>query len=172
MTKTDLASSEFDPYYFRYIDKLSDKMSLRDGFTIGKKEVVNFFKSIPVNKLNFRYQPHKWSVKEVLQHLIDTERIFIYRCFRIARRDDTALAGFNQDAYVIPSKANDKSIALLLNEFVVNRDHSISLLESLKDEDLAFVGNSNGGNMSARAAAFTIIGHDIWHMEVVKNKYL
>lgn len=172
MTKLDLNPSEFDDYYLRYIDKLSNKTELRKGFEVGKHSMLNFYRSIPSEKLTHRYLPEKWSIKEVLQHTIDTERIFMYRCFRIARRDTTALAGYDQNIYVQPSKANDKSIEALLNEFTVNRNNSISILNSLTDEDLCFIGKSNGGNMSARAAAFTIIGHDIWHMEVIQNNYL
>jgi len=172
MTKLDVNPLEFDNYYLRYIDKLSNKTKLRKGFETGKDDVINFFESIPKKKLTYRYQPNKWSVIEVLQHLIDTERILMYRCFRIARRDTTPLAGFDQNIYVKPSMAATKSIESLLKEFTINRNHSISLLNSLTDEDLSFTGNSNGGAMSARAAAFTIIGHDIWHIEVIKNNYL
>lgn len=172
MTKTDLNTSEFDTYYSRYIAKISDKTTLRKGFETGKNTVINFFESIPDEKLEYRYQPDKWSIKEVFQHLIDTERIFMYRCFRIARQDTTALTGFDQNIYVAPSNAHHKSIENLLSEFTINRANSISLLNSLSDEDLSFIGNSNGGDMSARAAAFTILGHDIWHMEVIEDKYL
>ncbi|MDY7393840.1 DinB family protein [Aureibaculum sp. 2210JD6-5] len=172
MTKLDLNPSEFDDYYSRYINKLSDVTKLRKGFEIGEITLIDFFKSIPEEKLTYRYQPEKWSVKEILQHLIDTERIFMYRCFRIARRDTTALAGYDQNIYIKPSEANTKSLDSLLNEFTINRNHSIALLNSLTDEDLSFIGNANGGAMSARAAAFIILGHDIWHMEVIQNNYL
>jgi hypothetical protein len=172
MTKLDLSPSEYDDYYLRYINKLSDKTELRKGFEIGKEILINFFKSIPIEKLTHRYQPEKWSVKEILQHLIDTERIFMYRCFRIARRDITDLSGYDQNVYIKPSEANSKSLEDLLNEFTLNRNNSISLLNSITDEDLRFVGNSSGNSMSARAAAFTIIGHDIWHMEAIGDKYL
>ena len=172
MTKLDLNPSEFDNYYLRYIDNLSMKTELRKGFSDGEIALIDFFKSIPKEKLTFRYQPEKWNIKEVLQHLIDTERIFMYRCFRIARRDRTALAGYDQNIYIKPSEATNKPIEKLLTEFTLNRKHSISLLHSLTDDDLSFVGKSNGNAMSARAAAFTVIGHDIWHMDVIQNKYL
>ncbi|WP_298511618.1 DinB family protein [uncultured Kordia sp.] len=172
MTKSDLNTSEFDHYYTRYIDKLTDETELQTGFETGKSKLINFFSSIPSDKLTYRYQPEKWSIKEVLQHLIDTERIFMYRCFRIARRDISALTGYDQNIYVEPSRADEKSIESLLNEFTINRNNSISILTSLTDEDLSFIGNANGSPMSARAAAFIIIGHDIWHMEVIRNKYL
>jgi len=172
MIKSALTAHEFDIYYKRYLDKLDPKTALRNGFNEGKKTIVAFFKSIPEEKLTYRYQPEKWSIKEILQHLIDTERVFMYRCFRIARKDATPLAGFDQNIYITPSGANEKSLDDLLNEFIINRNNSIALLNSLTDTHLQFIGNSNGEEMSARAAAFTIIGHDIWHMEVIKNRYL
>jgi len=172
MTIKDLEETEFDSYYGRYINKLSDKVKLRQGFEIGKTTVTQFFESIDGEKLNYRYAPKKWSIKEILQHLIDTERIFMYRCFRIARNDETSLAGFNQNIYVAPSNADSKAIETLIDEFASVRQSSITLLNSLSDENLKFIGLSNEAPMSARAAAFTIIGHDIWHMDVIKEKYL
>lgn len=172
MTKSDLISTELNEYFFRYTDKLSDDTQLRKGFESGKDKVINFFKNIPYEQLNHRYEEDKWSIKEVFQHLIDTERIFMYRCFRIARRDTIALAGYDQNIYNEPSGAHQKSIEDLINEFTLNRNNSIALLNSLSDEDLSFVGNSSGSPMSGRGAAFIIIGHDIWHMEIIKNKYL
>ena len=172
MTIKDLNSSEYDSYYNLYIGKLSDSIELRKGFEQGKKDVLQFFQSIPQEKLLHRYAEGKWSIKEVLQHLIDTERIFMYRCFRISRKDTTALAGYDQDVYVDPSNADNKSIESLLEEYRATRDYSSNLLNSLTNIDLKHVGNSNGGSMSGRAAAFTILGHEIWHIEVIKNKYL
>ena len=82
---------------------------------------------------------------------------------------------FYQRQFLTRKKNNHEVLGRLedlLNEFTINRKHSISLLNSLTDEDLSFIGNANGASMSARAAAFTVIGHDIWHMEVIQNKYL
>lgn len=172
MTTQDLNVSEYNEYYKRYIDKLSKSLLLRDGYKIEKTNTLDFFKSIPKDKLEYRYTPGKWTIKEVFQHLIDTERIFMYRCFRIARRDATPLIGYDQNIYIEPSGANKKSIDELLEEFKIARENSISILNSLTDEDLCSIGNSNGAVMSARAAAFTIIGHDIWHMDVIKERYL
>jgi len=172
MTNKDLNVNEFDPYYGRYIYKLSKNILLRTGFEIGHIDVLHFFRSIPNDKLSYRYESGKWSIKEILQHLIDTERIFMYRCFRIARNDKTSLAGFDQKIYMDPSGASSKSIDDLINEYTTTRKSSIVLLNSLTDKDLQSIGDANGGAMSARAAAFTIIGHDIWHMDLIKEKYL
>lgn len=103
MRITDLDTQEYDQYYARYINKLSSKMDLRDGFQIGKKAVIQFFENIPLDKQEYRYEKENWSLKEVFQHLIDTERVFMYRCFRIARNDKTSLAGYNQNIYIEPS---------------------------------------------------------------------
>ncbi|WP_299246455.1 DinB family protein [uncultured Aquimarina sp.] len=172
MKITDLDTKEYDKYYERYINKLSIEIELINGFKQGMKNVVQFFEAIPDTKTLYRYEDKKWSIKEILQHLIDTERIFMYRCFRIARKDITSLAGFDQNIYIEPSGANHKSMDSLLSEFKIVRQSSISLLESITEDDLTCIGNANGGNMSARAAAFTIIGHDIWHMDIIKERYL
>lgn len=172
MTRLDLTEEEFDPYYERYLSKLPENTSLYEGFESGKSNVLDFFENLPIEKLDYRYAPGKWSIKEILQHLVDTERIFMYRCFRIARRDTTSLAGFDQNVYVQPSRAATKSFESLLNEFKSVRDNSISLLTSLTEEDLRFIGVANEGAMSARAAAFSIIGHEIWHMDLIKERYL
>jgi len=172
MTITDISKSEHDLYYGRYIQKLSPALQLREGFDTGLESTIKFFSAIPSEKLEYRYEEGKWTIKEVLQHLIDTERIFMYRCFRIARRDTTSLAGFNQEIYIEPSGANNKSREQLLNEYLTGREQSMVILNSLSDEDLAFIGDANQGAMSARAAAFTIIGHDIWHMDIINERYL
>lgn len=172
MKRSELKPSEFNPYYGNYINKLSEHIDLISSYEEGKSFVVNFFNSIPQEKLDFRYEPNKWSIKELLQHLIDTERIFMYRCLRIARNDQTPLAGFDQNIYIEPSNAKDKSIKDLMNEFRINRDNSIVLLKSLTDTNLKNIGNASGSDLSARAAAFIIPGHDIWHIEIIKERYL
>ncbi|WP_396601450.1 DinB family protein [Algibacter sp. R77976] len=172
MQVTDLKASEYYPYYKTYISKVSDEMSLVEGFKKGEVKIVNFFESIPNDKLEYRYAEDKWSVKEIFQHIIDTERVFMYRCFRIARNDKTPLAGYEQDDYIDPSHANEKSITDLIEEYKSVRHSFILLLKSLKDSDLKFIGNASENVMSSRAAAFITIGHEIHHIEVIKERYL
>ena len=172
MKKSDLNTSEYHEYYSRYIDKLHDETDLIEGYISGKNSMVDFINSIPNNKLLHKYQPEKWSVKEVIQHLIDTERVFMYRCLRIARNDKTNIEGFEQDNYVKPSEADSKSKAELIKEFSINRENSIVLLKSISDKNFCFIGTANGAVMSARSAAFTILGHDIHHIEIIKERYL
>ncbi len=172
MTIEALTNNEYDPYYGRYINKLSKSIGLRESFESGKNQVITFFGNIPSSKMDYTYAEGKWTCKEILQHLVDTERIFQYRCFRIARNDKTELAGFDQNIYVEPSLAKHKTMERLLGEFEMVRNSTLSLLHSLTDDDLKRIGIANGGNMSARAAAFTITGHEIWHMEIIQDKYL
>jgi hypothetical protein len=172
MTKQDLNPKEYNEYYGRYIDKVPNNTELKSGFEDDKKMIIDFFSSIPKEKLEYRYQSEKWSIKEILQHIIDTERIFMYRFFRISRKDTTALAGFDQDIYVEPSKANSKNLEELIHEFTMTRLYSINLINSISDENILNLGTASDSTISARACAFILLGHSIWHIDVIKNKYL
>ncbi|MFT4576209.1 MAG: hypothetical protein ACI9SI_001128 [Polaribacter sp.] len=172
MTKSEINSNEYHPYYSTYLDLVRDNTELIEGYRTGKKTMTDLINSIPEEKMSFRYQPEKWSINELIQHLIDTERVFMYRCFRIARNDKTELAGFEQDDFIKPSEADLKSKAEILEEFSINRDNSIALLKSLSEKNLAFIGNANGGDASARSIAFTVLGHDMHHTNIIKQRYL
>ena len=172
MKISDLSASEYNPYYKTYIDKVSSSGTLEGNLIRGGEQIVEFFRGIPIDSLEFRYAEGKWTIKEVFQHIIDTERVFAHRCFRIARHDSTPLAGFEQDDYIIPSKANLKPINDLLEEYQAVRKNTTMLIKSLSNEDLEFIGSANGGNLSARAAIFIILGHEIHHVNVVRERYL
>lgn len=171
-TKSDLKDTEFSPYHGIYINKLEDRMELREGFETGKQHCIQFFESIPEDKLNYRYAPEKWNSKEIFQHIIDAERIFMYRCFRIARNDKTPLAGFDQDVYILPSNATHKTREALIDEYNSVRQSFISLLNSLDDEQLHYMGTASGEMVSARAIAFVTLGHERWHIDIIKERYL
>ena len=102
MKVTDLSTLECNAYYETYTNKVSKDIALIDGFIDAKNSVVDFFKSIPEHKLEYQYASDKWSIKEILQHIIDTERVFMYRCFRIARHDTTPLADLSKTILLIP----------------------------------------------------------------------
>lgn len=172
MLKQDLKITEYNEYFSRYINKVTNNTSLSKGFEEDKNIVVNFFSSIPEDKLEYRYQPEKWSIKEVLQHIIDTERIFMYRFLRIARNDKTALAGFDQNIYISPSQANSKSLEELIHEFTTTRLYSINLINSISENNLQNIGTASESQISARACAFVLLGHSIWHIEIIKERYL
>lgn len=172
MTRANITEKEINPYFLKYIEKVGENVELVEAFQNGMHQTTTFFENIPVEKHNYKYAEGKWSTKEVLQHLIDCERIFMYRILRIARGDKTPLQGFDQNIYIEPSGAGSKTMEDLLCEYKATRQNSIVLLKSLSDENLKQVGTANNGKLSARGAAFVIPGHDIWHMEVIKEKYL
>ncbi len=172
MKVSDLQPEEYSENNARYISMLPKDSELINSFKDDFNAVSKLFHSISSDKLDYRYAEDKWSLKEVFQHIIDTERIFIYRCFRIARHDKTPLPGFEQDDYVLPSQADKKSLDALMEEFGAVRQNSMVLLHSLNDTDLKFIGIVNGNPISARAAAFNIIGHNKWHVNIIKERYL
>lgn len=172
MKITDIDKTEYADFYSGYLDLVPKQTTLMDGYKHGLINVTDFFQNIPAIKLNHAYAHEKWSVKEVFQHLIDTERVFQYRCFCIARQDKTALPGFEQNDYIAPSMAKNKSLESLTDEFASVRQSFITLLNSLRDEDLKHIGNANSNPMSARAAAFVVLGHYLWHINIIKERYL
>lgn len=172
MIKESLQVTEYDRYYEHYLALVPKKTNLFTGLEDDKNMVVSFFRTVPSEKLSYRYQPEKWSIKEILQHIIDTERIFMYRLLRIARNDNTPLAGYDQDAYIIPSEADSKSITELINEFCVTRDYTSNLVHSFSETALQRIGIASDVSVSARACAFIILGHSIWHINIIKERYL
>ncbi|WP_405606129.1 DinB family protein [Polaribacter sp. Asnod1-A03] len=172
MNKKDLQPKEYNEYYARYIDKVDENIELNIGFEVDKKMVVDFFNTIPKEKQEFRYQPEKWTIKEILQHIIDTERVFMYRFFCIARNDKTAFPGYEQDDYIAPSEANKKSMEDLIEEFSITRFSSLNLIKSISKENLKNMGTASNSTISARACAFILLGHSVWHIEIIKERYL
>ncbi|WP_338358097.1 DinB family protein [Yeosuana marina] len=172
MVIQDIQTEEYATFYSGYINKILKNTVLIEGFETGFNTVSSFFRAIPNDKLNYKYAPDKWTIKEVFQHIIDTERVFMYRCFRIARHDRTPLAGFEQNDYIQPSNANQKTIEQLLEEYHITRQSFIVLLKSLSDIDLKQMGNASGNDMSARAAAFIVLGHELWHLDIINERYL
>ena len=172
MTTQALQESEFHPYYATYIAQVDPASELLHALREGGKKTEAFYQNLPEEKQEYRYAEGKWTCKEVLQHLIDTERIFLYRAFRISRGDQTPLAGFDQNDYIPTSQANQKSMTALLEEYRTTRDFTLSVLGSLTTADLGRMGSVDGNPVSARAAAFIIAGHEIWHNKIIEERYL
>ncbi|MFV0540746.1 MAG: DinB family protein [Aestuariibaculum sp.] len=171
-TVKDVQITEYSPYFEKYIHLVDVNTDLIEGYRIGLNNVLSFFKHVPKTKYDFAYADGKWSVKEVFQHLIDTERVFQYRCFSIVRGETKTLPGFNQDDYMVHAKATEKTMDGLIIEFEALRKNFIAFLESLNQTNLEFEGNIEGDTMSARAVAFIILGHYSWHINVLKTRYL
>jgi uncharacterized damage-inducible protein DinB len=131
-----------------------------------------FILSLPEDKLMYRYAEDKWTIKEVLMHMIDMERIYTYRALRFARNDQTVLPGFDDDHYIYFSGANDRDISGLLEEFAAVRHSTIMLLNGLTDDALLRSGIINGDLVSVGALAYHIAGHELHHINIIKERYL
>ncbi|WP_452224518.1 DinB family protein [Lacinutrix chionoecetis] len=171
MRVSDLSDTEYIPYFQPYINQLGD-LILVDGLTEGLETTTKFLKSIDQDKLEYRYEEGKWTIKEIVNHLIDSERVFAYRALRFARNDNTPVPGFEQDDYVIESFANNRDFNDLLEEYVLLRQATIKLFNTFDSTILKRTGKAGGGEVSVRALGFLIAGHEKHHCEVIKKRYL
>jgi len=133
---------------------------------------LSLLRTIPSNKANFRYAPEKWSVKELLGHLIDSERIFSYRALRFARNDQTPLPGYEQNDYVRNADFDNRDLGEMAEEFATVRRATVQLFRPLNETEWMRRGKANENDVSVRALAYIIAGHELHHMEVLRTRYL
>jgi uncharacterized damage-inducible protein DinB len=163
--------SEYDPYYDRYISLVkTDDIAA----TLQKQaqETRDLLSKVSAEKADSRYAPGKWSVKEVLGHINDTERIMSYRVLRIARGDQTPIEGFEQDDYVAGGKFGRRTLDDVLQEFMTIRNATIQLIRHLDPEAAERRGTANQKPISARAIIYVIAGHELHHRRILQEKYL
>ncbi len=172
MKKSQLTKGEFGEFYSGYIDRLDSDAELLPSLQDNTEEMLEFFKGIPSDKWSHRYQPDKWSLLDLLQHIIDTERIFQYRALCFARNEQKALPGFDQDLYVLNSGAEYRNSADLIEEFKAVRTSGIFLFKNFTETMLKITGNMNDVNTSPRAIGFIMVGHAKHHKDVISNRYL
>src|SRR3982750_666533 len=146
MTKPE--KSEYDAYYERYIS-LVDGHGLMESLSAQPGELRELFNGVADEKGSFAYGEGKWTIKEVLSHLIDAERIFAYRVLRISRGDQTPIEGFEQDGYIENSNANNRPFAELLEEFGLVRKANLLLINNLSDDDSRRMGTASDNPVSA-----------------------
>ena len=169
MKKSDL--TDFPEYYQKYIDWVEEG-DLLAALEDSLRTISTFFLSLPEEKQDYRYQAEKWSIKEVLSHLIDSERIMGYRALRFARNDKTELSGYDQDNYVKNSKVAGRNIAYLVNDYSSARKANLELFKSFDDEMLLRRGMANKWEVSVLLIGFVIVGHGFHHVEIIKQRYL
>lgn len=167
----EVKPNEYNAYYKSYIEKSSGN-SIIEGLKNNLKKVVDFFKAIPSEKHDYSYVSGKWTIKDVLLHLIDTERVFAYRALRISRNDKTSLSGFEQDDYVLNGFASNRSLESLLDEYIAVRKSTIALYSSFNAGALLQLGEASGYPISVRALGYIITGHENHHCEIIKERYL
>lgn len=171
MTKNNLTKEEYNPYYETYISK-AGSLPINEGFKANADIIVEFLTAIPKEKLEFRYAEGKWTIKEILQHIIDTERIFTYRALCIARRDKTSFPGYEQDDYVATCNANDRTMQQLIADYKSVRLATMHLFESFSEDMLTQIGIASDSRLSPRAVAHILLGHENHHCEIIKERYL
>ncbi len=172
MKSNQLQSTEYATYYGTYIDNVSNEYSLLEELEISVHRLIKFVQNIPMDKFDYRYAQGKWTIKDILQHLIDAERIFSYRALRFSRNDLTPLASFDENEYVVEANANRRSIQELLMELAVVRQSTLSLFKTFSEQELLRTGIASKNPMSVRALGFVIIGHQNHHQRIFEVRYL
>jgi uncharacterized damage-inducible protein DinB len=164
-------SGEYDPYYDTYVSKVT-ATDLLAALRTQQAGTASLLAGVTEAQAAFRYAPGKWTLREVIGHLADAERIFAYRLFRIARGDTTPLASFDENQYAGIAEYEGRPMVSVAAEFAVVRAATVALLESLPPEALARMGTASGKPVSARALAFIIAGHETHHLGVIRERYL
>lgn len=168
---SEIPPSEYAPFYEGYIKK-SEGIEIGKGLEMGLQITKAFFEGIPAQKLEFRYAEGKWTPKEIILHLIDSERVFAYRALFISRATNAEMQGFDQDEFVHNSNANTRTMNSLVDEYSNVRKASISLYSSFSKETLLRMGKANNTSVSIRAIGRIILGHEMHHTAILKERYL
>lgn len=165
------AENDYAPYYKGYIEKITGDDILRI-LTVQTKECQNVLNSFPEHKGVYSYADGKWTVKEVIGHMMDTERIFTYRALCIARGEQKPLPGFEQNDYVREGKFNSRDLFELIYEFRLMRESNLLLFRSFNSEMLSRRGTASGYEVTVNALLFMMAGHTQHHMDILKERYL
>lgn len=169
----------FDPqlhecaaYYMRYVNLVPNDSDVLHYMYGSGEDIKTNMLLLPDDILHYRYREDKWTIKEVLVHMIDTERIFAYRALCFARNDKTPLPGYEENDYAPASEANKRTIQNILDEYKAVRIATIELFKNFSNEQLQRSGIANNTRMSVCALLYAIAGHEAHHMNVIKERYL
>ena len=162
---------EYSPYHATYIDKVPAGPII-EILEYLRDNTYNFFSRMTAAQADYAYAEGKWTLKEVLGHMIDTERVFAYRALCFSRGDKAPLPGFEQDDYMANSSFDLRSIQSLANEFKAVRESNIFLYSSFSDEQSMIFGTANNNPLSVRALVYMTAGHELHHLDIVKEKYI
>jgi len=163
--------SRVGSFYHNYINQVPDD-DLSEAFEKQSASLFRFLETIPFEKYDYRYVDGKWTLKELLQHIIDAERIFSYRALRFARKDPTPLSGFDENLFAANAKADERSWDKLVEELKVVRRSSELLFHSLDKEQLEAAGTSSNSPNYVLAIGYIIIGHAMHHQKIIRERYL
>ncbi len=163
---------EYNPAFAGYIGKAQSFADPVEKLDEQRLELLSLLRGLSPEKQLYRYAAGKWSVKQVLGHLVDTERVFAYRALRVARGDQTPLASFEQDDYVAASEVEACDWAELIEEFEHVRQASVLLLRHLPQAAWTRSGTASGAPITVRALAYIMVGHVEHHLEILRQRYL
>ena len=165
---------EYPEYADIYMSLLDDGVPILEQLKRNFAEVRDFIYSLPTERLLYRYAPDKWSIKEILVHIVDDERIYAYRALRFARNEQQNLIGFDQDSYAFYSQADNRDLDNIFEEYDAVRKSTIALFNGLPEDSLTRMGHGTGtaNDATVRALAYHIAGHELRHLNVIKERYL
>ncbi|MEP7291092.1 MAG: DinB family protein [Chloroflexota bacterium] len=162
---------EYAPFYGGYINRVPEGADLAALLARQPGDLQTLLSPVSDQQANARPKSSEWSIKEMLGHICDAERVFAYRATRFARNDNATLPGFDQDEFVKATDFNTRTLADLLEEFSLQRRANLVLLKSLTAEELERVGTASGNPMSSRAAFYVMAGHVLHHVESLRTDY-
>jgi DinB family protein len=164
-------AGEYAPYHSSYVAEVPDGDVLalleRQG-----KETIALLRSLGEQKAGHRYAPGKWSIREVIGHVIDAERVFTYRALAFARGDGNALPSFDENGWAATSNADTRSFASLIDEFSALRASTVALFRSFGDAEFARQGTASGHPVTVRGILFVVTGHERHHVRILRERYL
>jgi hypothetical protein len=166
-----LNQNEYSEYYDYYIS-LNKTDDIILNLENQLEATCNFFNSLPIAILEFQYEIGKWTPKDILQHIIDAERVFTYRALRFARFDTINLPGYEENEYAEVANATSRTIEELITEYKLVKLSSIHLFKSFSEKMLLNIGEANNTPISVRAIGYIISGHEIHHINIIKERYL
>jgi hypothetical protein len=160
------------PFYQRYINLVPDDGNLLIHLEDIFSETEDLINPLTEEKMNYRYEPGKWTIKDILVHLSDSERIFVYRALRVSRADETPLPGFEENLFAENAGANQREKEDIMREFSLVRESSIAFIESLSDDALGRKGTANAYPVSVLLIVNLIYGHHKHHLNILRERYL
>ncbi|MDN3643170.1 DinB family protein [Lutimonas halocynthiae] len=166
------SKNEYPIYAEMYMELVKKDGSLLEQLKSSLQKTKALINNLSNEELDYRYRKDKWSIKEVLVHIIDDERIYGYRALSFARNDKTNLPGFEQEDYNLNSDTSDRTIENIMEEYEALRLSTITLFNGLSDKSLKRMGIANGNKASPRALGYHILGHDLHHIKIIEDLYL
>ena len=171
MKSDQLPVNEYPNYYQSYMQAL-ENVQLIEELEICLHDFIRFVQNIPMDKFDYRYAEGKWTIKEVVQHMIDGERVFTYRALRFARKDDTPLPGFDENLFAQTAKADKRSWNDLVEEFAALRKSTESMFASFDNEQLEQSGIASENSTYVLGIGYIVAGHVNHHCQIIKERYL